>query len=108
MKKPCNIDNVPIKPTTSNYPEHLKKAVDGRLKYKIGDMFGLVNFGVNVTCIPPNSRSALMHQRSKQDEFVYVISGQGLLIIQHQEDTEEYIMEQGMFVGFPANGVGTN
>lgn len=59
----------------SNYPEPFASLMAGRVKRPLGDLFGLTNFGVNITVLPPGAVSALRHAHSKQDEFVYIISG---------------------------------
>jgi uncharacterized cupin superfamily protein len=66
-----------IKP--SNYPEPFATQMRGRIKRPLGDLFGLSNFGVNLTHLPPQAVSALRHAHSQQDEFIYVISGQPTL-----------------------------
>lgn len=47
----------------------------GRVKRSLGDLFGLTNFGGNITVVAPCAVSALRHAHLKQDEFVYVVSG---------------------------------
>ncbi|MGB3138241.1 MAG: cupin domain-containing protein [Nodosilinea sp.] len=66
-----------IKP--SSYPAPFAAQMAGRVKRPLGDLFGLSNFGVNLTHLPPQSTSALRHAHSKQDEFIYVISGRPTL-----------------------------
>ena len=51
----------------SNYPEPFRSMMNGRVKRSLGDLFGLSNFGVNITVVPPGSVSALRHTHSKQD-----------------------------------------
>jgi hypothetical protein len=58
-----------VKP--SNYPEPFAARMSGRHKQALGDLFGLSNFGVNLTRLEPGAVSALRHAHSKQDEFVY-------------------------------------
>ncbi len=55
----------------------------GRQKRPLGDLFGLVNFGVNLTRLVPGGVSALRHAHSRQDEFVYVLEGRPTL---HTDD----------------------
>jgi uncharacterized cupin superfamily protein len=57
------------------YPEPYTALVKGRLKRKLGDFFGLTNFGVNLTHLLPGAISALAHSHSKQDEFIFVLEG---------------------------------
>src|SRR5881392_2987126 len=47
----------------------------GRVKRTLGDLFGLKNFGVNLTSLAPGAVSALRHAHSRQDEFLYVLQG---------------------------------
>lgn len=68
----------------------------GRIKRPLGDLFGLTNFGVNLTVLPPGSVSALRHAHSKQDEFVYVISGELILYT----DRRRTPIGTGMCAGF--------
>jgi uncharacterized cupin superfamily protein len=72
--------------------------MDGRVKRPLGELFGLTNFGVNITVVPPGAVSALRHSHSKQDEFVYVVSGTLIL----QTDNEETEVSSGMCSGFKA------
>lgn len=85
----------------SNYPEPFATRVAGREKRALGDAFGLVNFGVNLTRLAPGAQSALMHRHSRQDEFVYILDGRPTLVTEAGE-TE---LGPGMCAGFPANGV---
>jgi uncharacterized cupin superfamily protein len=40
----------------SNYPEPFFSRMEGRDKRPLGDLFGLVNFGVNLTRLKPGGR----------------------------------------------------
>ena len=82
----------------SNYPEQFKPRVAGRGKQKLGDALGLKNFGVNLTTIKPGAASALRHWHAKQDEFIYVISGELVLVT----DAGEQLLTAGLCAGFPA------
>jgi uncharacterized cupin superfamily protein len=53
--------DAPPRTKPSNYPEPFRSMMSGRVKRPLGDLFGLVNFGVNITVLPPNSVSALRH-----------------------------------------------
>jgi uncharacterized cupin superfamily protein len=52
------------------YTEPFAQRVQGRSKRKLGDHFGLANFGVNLTRLEPGAISALARHHSKQDEFI--------------------------------------
>jgi len=84
--------------TGSNYPDRFKPVVAGRAKKRLGEAAGLKNFGVNLTTLPPKSRSALRHWHTKQDEFIYVLSGELTLIT----DAGDSILQAGQAAGFPA------
>jgi len=85
------------------YPPEFAPIVAGRTKRKLGEQFGLQNFGVNLTTLAPGAASALMHHHSKQDEFVYVIEGE--LTVRLGDD--EYPLRPGDCVGFKAgDGIG--
>jgi uncharacterized cupin superfamily protein len=62
--------NVPPRLRVSNYPEPFASRVAGREKRVLGDLFGLTNFGVNLTRLRPGAISSLRHAHSKQDEFI--------------------------------------
>jgi uncharacterized cupin superfamily protein len=84
----------------SNYPEPFASLMAGRVKRPLGDLFGLKSFGVNMTLLPPGAVSALHHQHSRQDEFIYVIEGEPTLFT----DAGETQLRAGMVAGFAANG----
>jgi len=90
--------DAPPRTKPSNYPEPFRSMMDGRVKRPLGDLFGLTNFGVNITVVPPGAVSALRHSHSKQDEFVFVVSGTLIL----QTDNEESELSSGMCSGFKA------
>src|SRR4051812_26068762 len=85
----------------SNYPEAFKARVAGRLKQRLGNALGLTNFGVNLTTIKPGSASALRHWHLKQDEFVYIMSGELVLV----SNAGEQVLTAGMCAGFAAGKV---
>jgi uncharacterized cupin superfamily protein len=84
--------------TGSNYPEPYKSRVAGRRKQRLGDAVGLKNYGVNLTTIEPGARSALRHWHTKQDEFIYVLRGELVLVT----DAGEQVLTPGLCTGFPA------
>jgi uncharacterized cupin superfamily protein len=88
-----------IKP--SNYPEPFFSRMVGRVKHPLGELFGLKNFGVNLTTLARGGESALLHQHTKQDEFIYIVQGEPTLVT---EDTE-ILLHPGMCSGFAAKGV---
>lgn len=71
--------NAPVRGTPSNYPEPFRSRVIGREKRPLGDLFGLTNFGVNLTRLAPKAVSALRHAHTEQDEFIYILEGRPTL-----------------------------
>lgn len=88
----------PLRAKASNYPEIFARRFGGRDKRPLGDLFGLKNFGVNLTRLAPGAMSSLRHAHSLQDEFVYVLAGRAVLIT----DAGETPLGAGMCAGFPA------
>ena len=84
--------------TGSNYPEAFRSAVVGRSRQRVGKAAGLKNFGVNLTTLAPGSQSALRHWHSAQDEFIYVVAGDLVLVT----DAGEQTLQPGDMAGFAA------
>ena len=79
-------------------PEHAE-----RHKQALGDAVGLTQFGVNLTRIGPNAASALRHYHEQEDEFVFIVEGELVLI----ENEGEVVLKAGECAGFKAgNGNG--
>jgi len=89
---------VPVRTKPSNYPEPFASRMAGRQKHPLGDVFGLTNFGVNLTRLAPGAMSALRHAHSRQDEFVYVLQGKPTL----HTDEGATLLEPGTCAGFKA------
>jgi uncharacterized cupin superfamily protein len=90
----------PPRSKQTNYPEPFAARVAGRLKRPLGELFGLRNFGVNLTRLAPGAASSLHHRHSRQDEFIYVLEGEATLFT--DEGTTQ--LRPGMVAGFAANG----
>lgn len=88
----------PARARPSNYPEPFAGRMAGRLKHALGDLFGLTNFGVNLTKLAPNAASALRHAHTRQDEFVYILTGHPTL----HTDEGRTRLSPGMCAGFKA------
>jgi uncharacterized cupin superfamily protein len=71
--------DAPPRARASGYPEKFRDRVAGREKKPLGDLFGLRNFGVNLTRLVPGAHSSLRHAHAKQDEFVYILEGRPTL-----------------------------
>lgn len=89
---------VPARSKPSAYPEPFASRMAGREKRQLGDVFGLTNFGVNLTRLAPNAVSALRHAHTRQDEFIYILQGRPTL----HTDEGRTQLSPGMCAGFKA------
>lgn len=90
--------DVPARSKPSVYPEPFASRMAGREKRQLGELFGLTNFGVNLTRLAPNSTSSLRHAHTRQDEFIYVLQGRPTL----HTDEGRTMLAPGMCAGFKA------
>lgn len=97
-KSPISAESIPATMGKTVYPEPYASLVKGRLKRKLGEFFGLTNFGVNLTHLSPGAISALAHNHSKQDEFILVLEGTVILVL----GQEEFVLNPGDCYGFKA------
>jgi uncharacterized cupin superfamily protein len=84
--------------TKSVYPDPWHSITDGREKAALGDVVGLTQFGVNLTRLKPGAASALRHWHEAEDEFVYVLQGEIMLI----EEGGTAVLQAGDAAGFKA------
>jgi uncharacterized cupin superfamily protein len=97
MAEPRRALDVPAR-TGTIYPQPYAAALEGRAKRALGDLFGLSQFGVNLTVLAPGTASAERHWHESEDEFVYVLEGELVLI----DDGGEHVLSAGMCAGFKA------
>lgn len=88
----------PLRTTPSVYPEPFASRMKDRVKHPLGNLFGLTNFGVNLTRLKPGGTSALRHAHTRQDEFIYVLEGRPTLVT----DEGKTPLSAGMCAGFKA------
>ncbi len=79
------------------YPPPWDRQVRGRKKRKLGEHFGLTNFGVNLTELGPGAASSLAHAHTLQDEFLFVWEGELLLCL----GGKHYWLRAGDCIGLP-------
>jgi uncharacterized cupin superfamily protein len=84
--------------TGTMYPEPFRSRVLPREKRALGDAFGLSTIGVNLTILAPGKESSMRHWHEREDELVYVLEGEVVLIT----DDGEEILGPGMVAGFKA------
>ena len=83
---------------SSGYPEPYRSRMGDRSKRRLGDAAGLTKIGVNLVTLGPGGQSALRHWHTLEDEFVYILSGEVVLI----SNEGEQILGAGMSAGYPA------
>ena len=88
----------PVRIKPSNYPPPFAARMLGREKRPLGELFGLTNFGVNLTRLAPGAISSLRHAHTRQDELVYILKGDPTL---HTDEGRTRLCA-GMFAGFKA------
>ena len=93
-----DIASLPVDSRT-NYPEPLNQVVVGRSRKRLGVAAGLQQFGVNLTTLKPGAASALRHWHEKEDELVYLLEGELVLV----EEDNETVLKPGDAAGFKAN-----
>jgi uncharacterized cupin superfamily protein len=97
MKK--RIDMALLTPVTGTlYPPPFDAPCRARQRTKLGDAAGLSQFGVNLLSLPPGAWSSQRHWHTGGDEFVYVLSGEVVLVT----DGGEEVLRAGDAAGFPA------
>jgi uncharacterized cupin superfamily protein len=97
--KPAGFDPLSLpESNATSYPEPYRALNQLRWNRRLGNHAGLTNFGVNLTRIAPGGQSSCRHWHSRQDEFVYVLSGEVVL----ETDAGPQALSPGMCAGFPA------
>jgi uncharacterized cupin superfamily protein len=84
--------------SASPYPAPYDELVRGRHRRRLSPALGLQAYGVNIVRIEPGRQSSARHWHSRQDEFVYVLEGDVVLVT----DEGETPLRAGMAAGFPA------
>ena len=92
-----DIANLPLD-TRTGYPPPLDRVVVGRERKRLGNAVGLDQFGVNLTTLKPGAASALRHWHEQEDELVYILQGEVVLI----DDGGETVLKPGDAAGFKA------
>jgi len=97
MSKRIEVSAVPVL-TGSRYPAPFDAPCAARARQRLGDAAGLTDFGVNLLRLPPGAWSSQRHWHSAEDEFVYVLEGEVVLVT----DAGEEILRPGDCAGFKA------
>lgn len=90
-----DIPSVPARKGTG-YPAEFRSISAARLRQRLGEAGGLTAFGVNLTRLPSGNWSSQRHWHSHEDEFVYILEGEVVLI----EDGGETLLRAGDCAAF--------
>jgi uncharacterized cupin superfamily protein len=80
----------------SRYPPPYDQPCSKRFRRALGDAVGLTQFGVNLTTLPPGTWSSQRHWHTVEDEFVYIVAGEVVLVT----DSGEQVLRAGDCAGF--------
>jgi uncharacterized cupin superfamily protein len=98
LKLPALDANAAAEVRGSGYPEPFKSRMGDRAKRRLGEACGLTKLGVNLVTLGPGGQSALRHWHTLEDEFVYVLEGELVLVT----NAGEQVVKAGMCAGYPA------
>lgn len=96
MKK-ISIETAPTR-TGTRYPAPYDKPCVGRKRWQLGDAAKLTQLGVNLQRLPAGQWSSQRHWHATEDEFVYILEGEVVLVT----DTGEETLRAGDCAGFKA------
>jgi len=97
MSKRIDVSSLPAV-TGTLYPPPFDGPCRSRERRKLGDAAGLTQFGVNLLRLPPGAWSSQRHWHTASDEFVYVLSGEVVLVTNGGEE----VLRAGDAAGFKA------
>ncbi len=86
------------------YPGRLLQRTKGCWKTKLSDAIGLDQIGVGEVTLAPGSATGLLHWHEAEDEMVYILSGEVVLV---EEESGEQVLRAGDCAGWKggaANG----
>ncbi|MCY0993358.1 cupin domain-containing protein [Nannocystis sp. ILAH1] len=81
----------------SGYPAPFDAPCLDRKRVRLGAAAGLSQFGVNLLHLQPGTWSSQRHWHSREDEFVYVLAGEVVLVT----NAGETVLRAGECAGFP-------
>lgn len=98
MSKRIDITQVAARIGT-DYPQPHDAPCLRRERKRLGDLAGLTQFGVNLLRLAPGVWSSQRHWHTDEDEFVFVVAGEVVLVTNGGEE----ILRAGDCAGFKAN-----
>lgn len=81
----------------TRYPAPFDAPCQDRVRVRLGAAAGLSQFGVNLLRLAPGTWSSQRHWHAREDEFVYVLTGEVVLVTEAGETT----LRAGECAGFP-------
>jgi uncharacterized cupin superfamily protein len=96
MKK-IDVAGLPVR-RGSGYPAPYDEPCRDRTRVALGDAAQLSHFGVNLLTLAPGAWSSQRHWHSAEDEFVWVLEGEVVLVTDAGEET----LRAGDCAGFAA------
>lgn len=81
----------------AGYPPPFRAPCADRIRRRLGEAGNLTDFGVNLMRLPPGNWSSQRHWHSHEDEFVFILAGEVVLI----EDQGETVLHAGDCAAFP-------
>lgn len=82
----------------SGYPSPYDEPCKARKRSRLGDVAALTHFGINLLRLSPGTWSSQRHWHTAEDEFVWVVEGEVVLVT----DEGEQVLRVGECAGFPA------
>jgi uncharacterized cupin superfamily protein len=82
----------------TKYPAPYDGPCKERMWVSLGDAAGLTQFGVRLVTLPSGAWSSQRHWHMHEDEFVYMLEGEAILVTDGRED----VMRPGDCAGFKA------
>jgi uncharacterized cupin superfamily protein len=82
----------------TSYPAPFDEPCRHRERKQLAKAAGLTQFGVNLLRLPPGAWSSQRHWHTAEDEFVFVVSGEVVLVTEQSEQT----LRAGDSAGFRA------
>lgn len=93
-----DLDAAPVR-TGSMYPSPYREMMAGRSSLRLGEAGGLTQFGANLVILAPGARSSLRHWHRHEDEMVFVLEGELVLV----EDGGETVLKAGEAAAWKAD-----
>ncbi len=97
MARKIDAQTAPVR-TGSSYPPPYDEPCRGRRAIRLSDAAGLTQIGVNRLHLPAGAWSSQRHWHAAEDEFVYVLEGEVVLV----SDAGEEVFRAGDCAGFKA------